>query len=419
LTFSPLLSNLPTHTSANIAVRVTAAAERALRKGHPWCYESAITHQSRDGEPGDLAVIFDNKRNFLAVGLYDPTSMIRVRVLQHRKPAKIDESWFATQLLKAIALRAPLVSQPAERLTNGYRLVHGENDGLPGLVIDRYADTLVMKLYSPVWVPHLASVCSALSEIHPAKYLILRLNRSLQDHPSLLYGLYDGLPLSGTAQEKAVLFQENGLFFESDPIHGQKTGFFLDQRENRARVETLSAGKSVLNVFAYTGGFSVYAARGGATRVISLDQSTPACQAAERNMAHNRQHHAIAAVNHETVAEDAFTALHRMADQHETFDIVILDPPMFAQQLAQVSTAIAAYQRLTRLGLKILRPGGILVQASCSNKVSEEEFFDAVHHAAYQVYRPLDEMERTSHALDHPITFPEGAYLKCLFAKAP
>lgn len=419
MTLSPLLSSLPAPASANIAIRVTAAAERALRKGHPWCYESAITHQSRDGAAGDLAVIFDSKRNFLAVGLYDPTSMIRVRVLQHRKSAQINEEWFVEQLQQAKALRAPLIDLPQERCTNGYRLLHGENDNFPGLVIDRYADTLVMKLYTPAWIPHLPIVCNALVQVQPAERIILRLSRALQDQPSLLYGLEDGLPLLGSVPDGPVLFQENGLTFEAEPIHGQKTGFFLDQRENRARVEALAAGKTVLNVFAYTGGFSVYAARGGATRVVNLDQSLPACQAAERNMTHNQHYPNVAAAIHETIAEDAFTALHAMADQHESFDIVILDPPMFAQQRAQVSTAIAAYQRLTRLGLKVLRPGGILVQASCSNKVSAEEFFDAVHHAAYQVYRPLDEMEHTSHALDHPITFPEGSYLKCLFAKAP
>ncbi len=201
MTFSPLLSKLPDPADSNIAIRVKPAAERALRKGHPWCYESAIIHQSREGAPGDLAVIFDSKRSFLAVGLYDPTSMIRVRILQHRKSAQINTDWFAGQLEKAIQLRAPLANKPAERRTTGYRLVHGENDGLPGLVIDRYDGTLVMKLYTPAWIPHLPAVCTALSRVHPAERLILRLNRSLQDQPELLHGLHDGLALTGTVPE--------------------------------------------------------------------------------------------------------------------------------------------------------------------------------------------------------------------------
>ncbi len=419
MTFSPVLSNLPALAASNIAMRVKPAAERALRKGHPWCYESAITHQSRDGAPGDLAVIFDSKRNFLAVGLYDPTSMIRVRILQHRKSAQIDTNWFAARLEQAVQLRTPLANKPAERRTTGYRLVHGENDGLPGLVIDRYADTLVMKLYTPAWIPHLDAVCAALSKTHPAERLILRLSRSLQDQPELLYGLNDGLALAGAIPEGPILFQENGLFFESDPIHGQKTGFFLDQRENRARVETLSAGKSVLNVFAYTGGFSVYAARGGASQVVSVDLSKPACDAALRNMAHNRQIPAVAAAVHRAIAEDAFIVMNQMKTDQEQFDLVIIDPPMFAQNQTQIAAAVSAYRRLTQMGLGVLRPGGILVQASCSSRVDAETFFNTIHQTAREIGRPLQEMERTGHALDHPVTYPEGAYLKCLFAKAP
>ena len=319
MNFNTILSNLPVPSSSNIAVRVTPAAERALRKGHPWCYESAITHQSRNGAPGDLAVIFDSKRNFLAVGLYDPTSMIRVRILQNRKSARINTDWFAEQLEKAVrlrALRSPISPQNAAPPDTDWYT--GENDGLPGLVMDRYADTVVIKLYTPAWIPHLNAVCSALSSIHPAERLILRLSRSLQDQPDLLYGLTDGLILAGPELNGPILFQENGLFFESDPIHGQKTGFFLDQRENRDRVETLSAGKSVLNVFAYTGGFSVYAARGGAREVVSVDLSKPACEAALRNMQHNRQDPAITAAVHQTIAEDAFVVMSQMKNRSRT-----------------------------------------------------------------------------------------------------
>ena len=419
MTFNPILSTLPAPAESNIAVRVTPAAERALRKGHPWCYESAITHQSREGTPGELAVIFDSKRSFLAVGLYDPTSMIRVRILQHRKSAQINTDWFAERLEKATQIRSPLANTPPERRTTGYRLVHGENDGLPGLVIDRYADTLVMKLYTPAWIPHLAAVYTALSRIHPAQRLILRLSHSLQDQPALLYGLHDGFILAGPELDGPILFQENGLFFESDPIQGQKTGFFLDQRENRARVETLSAGKSVLNVFAYTGGFSVYAARGGASQIISVDLSKPACDAALRNMDHNRQNPAVSAAVHETIAEDAFVVMSQMKVKNTQFDIVIIDPPMFAHNQNQISAAVSAYRRLTKMGLDLLRPGGILVQASCSSRVDAETFFDTIHQAARGTGRSLQENERTGHALDHPITYPEGAYLKCLFARAP
>ena len=287
--FNILLSQIPGPNAKHIALRVSPPAEHALRQGHPWIFDQAITEQSHAGSPGDLAVIFDDRRRFLAVGLYDPTSPIRVRILQSRQPATINADWFKTRLAAAASLRSPLIEQPAERATTGYRLVHGENDGFPGLVIDRYAETLVIKLYTPAWIPHLKEFCSALAQVSPAEGLILRLSRSLLKQTEFLSGLSDGLALSGPPLAGPILFQENGLVFEADPILGQKTGFFLDQRENRARVERLSRDKSVLNVFAYTGGFSVYAARGGARQVVSVDISAPAMQAAIRNMAHNRQ----------------------------------------------------------------------------------------------------------------------------------
>jgi 23S rRNA (cytosine1962-C5)-methyltransferase len=414
------LSQLPGPATKRIALRVSAPAERALRHGHPWVFDQSITEQSHAGAPGDLAVIFDAKRRFLAVGLYDPTSAIRVRILQHRQPATIDADWFEVKLVTANRLRKPLTEQPTEFVTDGYRLVHGENDGLPGLVIDRYADTLVLKIYSPIWMPHLKEFCSALSQTNPAERLILRLSRSLAKQTEFLYGLEDGMTLAGQAPEAPLLFRENGLIFECDPIHGQKTGFFLDQRENRARVEGLSRGKSVLNVFAYTGGFSVYAARGGAKEIVSVDISAPALEAAKRNFSHNQHIPAVKSALHETIAEDAFEVLAQigMESQKRLFDLVIIDPPMFAQNQDQVAAGLAAYRKLTRLGLGVLHAGGILVQASCSSRIEAGTFFDSIHQTARESKRRLTEIERSAHALDHPVEFEEGAYLKCLFATA-
>jgi 23S rRNA (cytosine1962-C5)-methyltransferase len=407
--FIPFLSQLPAPPAKRIALRISAPAERALQQGHPWIFDGSITTQSHTGAPGDLAVIFDDKRRFLAVGLYDPASPIRVRVLQNRHPVVINADWFQGKLASAAQIRFPLEKTD----TNGYRLVHGENDGLPGLVVDRYADALVLKLYTPAWIPHLKEFCEALAQANPAEHLILRLSRSLQKQAELLQGLSDGMALSLQTPPGLLLFKENGLTFESDPIDGQKTGFFLDQRDNRARVEKLSGHKSVLNVFAYTGGFSVYAARGGAKEVVSVDISLPALEAAVRNMGHNQLD-----TPHETMAEDAFEALARMESQKRLFDLVIIDPPMFAQNEKQIESALAAYRKLTRLGLGVLRPGGTLVQASCSSRVDAESFFESIHRSAREAGRKMTEIERSGHALDHPITFKEGAYLKCLFATA-
>jgi 23S rRNA (cytosine1962-C5)-methyltransferase len=401
-----------------VAVRVTPEAERALRRGHPWLFDRAIRQQSHDGRAGDLAVVFDRKRRFLAVGLYDPRSSIRVRVLQHGKPAAIDRDWFRDRLVSAARLRAPLLRGSPGAVTTGYRLVHGENDGLPGLVIDRYEETAVVKIYTPAWIPHLEDVLFALASVSPAERLVLRLGRTVQARPQALCGLGDGMILSGPNLDGPVSFRENGLCFEADPVHGQKTGFYLDQRDNRARVERIANGKAVLDVFAYTGGFSVYAARGGARRVVSVDASVPALQVATHNLAHNRHIPAVAAASHETLAGDAFEVLAEMGEDGRCFDVVIVDPPAFAQNEAQVAQALSAYGRLTHLSLGVLRPGGTLVQASCSGRVDAETFFETVNRAAAQAGRPLREIERTGHALDHPITFKEGAYLKCLFAIA-
>ena len=410
---------MPGPPARRIALRVTPEAERALRRGHPWLFDRAISEQSHDGPPGTLAVVFDRKRRFLAVGLYDPHSSIPVRILHHGAPAAIDRNWFRARLASAVQLRAPLLEGPPEHGSTGYRLVHGENDGLPGLVVDRYAETLVLKLYTPAWIPHLKDVLSALVNVAPAQRLVLRLGREMQTRPQHLYNLSDGMILFGPDLDSPLLFRENGLYFEVDPVRGQKTGFFLDQRDNRARAETLAEGQAVLNLFAYSGGFSVYAARGGAREITSVDTSTPALQAATRNLAHNRHIPAVAAASHEIVVQDGFQVLAQMGKEGRRFDMVIVDPPAFAQKKDQTAQALAAYGRLTRLSLAVLQPGGTLIQASCSSQVKPETFFEAINRAAVQAGRPLREIERTGHPLDHPITFREGAYLKCLFTVAP
>jgi 23S rRNA (cytosine1962-C5)-methyltransferase len=407
---------LPKVSERRLSLRLTPAGEKKMRQGGPWIYDTWVPEDPM-GLPGDLAVVFDGKKRFVGIGLWDPTSSIRLRVLHAGSPVKIDAAWFHGKLAGAAALRATLMDDPAHK-TDGYRLVNGENDGLPGVVVDAFADTCVIKLYSPCWIPHLPVLWEGLMAIHGWERVVLRLNRAMQSQPKHLHGLRDGQILSGPELSGPVLFRENGIVFEAEPVIGQKTGFFLDQRDNRARVEALSRGRDVLNVFSYTGGFSVYAARGGAKSVTSVDLSVPATEAARRNFAHNRFDPTVARCPHEALAQDAFVALEEMRKTGKRFGLVVLDPPMFAQSRAEVETALAAYARLTRLGLSVLAPGGVLVQASCSNRVDAESFFACIHEAARQAGRPLEEIERTGHALDHPVTFEQGSYLKCLFAKA-
>ncbi|GAB4521980.1 MAG: 23S rRNA (cytosine(2499)-C(5))-methyltransferase [Anaerolineae bacterium] len=395
-----------------LALHVTRHAERALREGHPWLFDQSITKQNQDGQPGDLAVIFDHKNRFLAIGLYDPVSPIRVKVLHHTTSTQINRAWFIEKIAQAVLRRAPLM----ESETNGYRLIHGENDGLPGLVVDRYADTLVIKLYSAAWIPHVDDVIVGLQAAQPHHRLVLRLNRQMQQAPELNNGLVDGQILTGDPLDEPIVIQENGLRFYADVVHGHKTGFFFDQRDNRAFAGKLARGRRVLDVYAYAGAFSLYAASGGAQQVLSLDISAPALVDAQKNFALNQEHPAVAAAQHDILVADAFEGLRQLHTEGRSFNMVIVDPPSFAKSAEEVDRALVAYRQLTELALNVLEPQGVFVMASCSSRVSAEVFFHTVHGAASQAGRLLMEQRRTAHALDHPIGFPEGAYLKCLFA---
>lgn len=377
-------------------------------------YAEGIKQQRHPGRAGDLAVIFDRKDRFLAIGLYDPDSPIRVRILHQGDPQRIDGAWFQAQLRTALDRRSELSASG----TTGFRMVHGENDGLPGLVVDRYGQSMVVKIYTCAWLTHLGDVLAGLDALVDSERVVLRLSRavaSAAEQEDL--GVHDGQILSGSAPSGPVEFQENGLLFEADLVSGQKTGFFLDQRDNRARLERYAAGKSsVLNVFAYTGGFSLYAARGGARSVTSLDVSAPALSAAERNFRRNRSDAAVAAARHQVIRGDAFEVMAAMRDRGERFDAVVLDPPSFADSKAHVEGALRAYARVARLGLDLLPERGLFVMASCTSRITGDRFRALVADAVAESGRTMRILEQTGHAVDHPIGFPEGAYLKCIFA---
>lgn len=414
-----LLARLPVASRRRIALYVKPAAERAARHGHPWIFEDSIVKQSHQGSAGDLAVVFDKKQRFLAIGLYDPFSPIRVRLLHSGRPTPIDNSWLAGKLERATALRNELSST----LTTAYRLVHGENDGLPGLVIDRYANNLVLKIYTSAWVPYLADLAEALEGIFGYHRLILRLGKIVQQPVEELFGLSDGLVLSGSDLPDVVSFLENGLHFQADLIRGQKTGFFLDQRENRARTERLVASvndlKKVLNVFAYTGAFSLYAARGGARSIQSVDVSSGALAIAERHFQINSDWPAIVKAKHAIRVGDAFQVLEELNTGRQRFDLVIVDPPSFARSGADVEKALAAYRRLAGLAIGIVRPGGVLVMCSCTGRVSSGSFYRIIQETAREKGRTLQDVRKHGHPRDHPIGFAQGEYLKCLMARIP
>jgi 23S rRNA (cytosine1962-C5)-methyltransferase len=413
---SPIGVNLPDHLPTpapkRIAVRITPDATRHVKVGHPWVYDDSITSLSHRGAAGDLAVIFDNDRNFMAIGLYDPASPIRIKVLHRGKPAQINGDWWRAQLTAALAKRATVTSG---NRTTGYRVVNGESDGFPGCVVDRYADTLVLKLYTTAWIPHLADLVPAIVDVLSPESIVLRLARAVRSDN--LHGLTEGMAIYGEAPTSPVLFYENGLQFEADVIEGQKTGHFLDQRDNREFVRSMVGGATVLDVFASTGGFSVYAAAGGALEVTSVDLSEPTLDVAARNMAHNLDNPNVRACKHLSIVGDAFEVMDRLLRRKTTFDVVIVDPPSFAQRQTSVDRALHAYGQLTERAVKLLTPGGLLVQASCSSRVTSDEFYATVRRSAVFGEYDLHELRRTGHAADHPVTFAEGAYLKALFAR--
>ena len=267
-----------------IAVRVTRDGQRQIRGGHPWVFDRSITSLSHEGAPGDLAVVFDDKRRFLAIGLFDPASPIRVRVLHHGDPAPIDASWWRSQLALALTARRPL-TDPGD--VTGYRVLNGENDGFGGLVVDRFGSTLVVKCYSTAWFVHLDDVVAALVDALDPQNVVLRLARNLP--ADSVAGRHDGQALIGRAVEPAP-FVEHGLSFHALPLSGQKTGWFLDQRANRRRTAELCRDARVLDVFSAGGGFSVHAAAGGAASVDSIDSSAGRDRVGEREPGAQSRH---------------------------------------------------------------------------------------------------------------------------------
>lgn len=397
-----------------IAIKVKPSVEKIIRKGHPWLFENGITKVSKEGKAGDLAIIFDNKKNkFLAIGLYDPYSPIRVKILQSNQSATINEAWFESKIQTAYDKRLPLLQTE----TNSYRLIYGENDGLPSLIADVYDDVLVLKIYSLIWLRYLDVLQPILLKISQCKTLVLRLSRNVEQQKTELNGLYNGQVLHGTLENRlsrdlgeTIIFTEHGLKFQANVIKGHKTGYFLDHRHNRKKVGELAKGKTVLDVFSYAGGFSVHALAGGAKEVVSLDISKQALELSKENAALNPHRG-----THKTMAVDAFEGLENLRQAGKKFDVVIIDPPSFAKKDTEKERALKSYGRLAKLGVQLVAKNGILLLASCSSRVTADDFFETVLPIVQNSKRPFHITEKTFHDIDHPITFREGAYLKSIY----
>ena len=377
--------------------------EESLKRFHPWVFSGAIHHADDGIQEGEIVRVLTNEGEFIAVGHYQVGS-IAVRVLSFHDVV-IDESFWESRLTAAFDVRKAIgVAQNPNN--NTYRLVHGEGDNLPGLIIDCYGQTAVMQAHSVGMHVCREAVCKALVKV---------MGDNIQH---VFYKSETTLPFkAGLGQENDFLYGgsddniaiENGLKFRVDWLRGQKTGFFVDQRDNRALLESYSKGRSVLNMFCYTGGFSVYAMRGGAKLVHSVDSSAKAIDLTNANVEMNfpgdERHHAF--------CDDAFKYLDANDDK---YDLMILDPPAFAKHRAALHNALKGYTRLNVKGFERIKNGGILFTFSCSQVVTKEQFRNAVFTAAAQAGRKVRILHQLHQPADHPINIyhPEGEYLKGL-----
>ena len=377
--------------------------EESLNRFHPWIFSGAIHHMDDNIEEGELVNIFTASNEFIAVGHYQIGS-IAIRVFTFSK-VEISYDFWCDRLSSALKMRQN-VGIADNNMNNTYRLVHGEGDYLPGLVIDCYGETAVMQAHSVGMHVCREEICRALIKVmgERIKHVYYKSETTLPFKAEL--GQENGFMYGETDNDIAI---ENGLKFHVDWLRGQKTGFFVDQRENRNLLEHYAKGKSVLNMFCYTGGFSVYAMRGQAKLVHSVDSSAKAVELTNRNIALNFPDD----LRHEAFCEDAFKYLD---NNDNKYDLIILDPPAFAKHRAALRNALKGYTRLNVKGLQRIKHGGILFTFSCSQVVSKEHFRNAVFTAAAQAGRKVRILHQLHQPADHPINIyhPEGEYLKGL-----
>jgi len=380
--------------------------ERSLVGGHPWLFSGSVAKIKGRPDPGEIMLATTAEGQPLALGFYNPQSDIAFRMLTRDVAGPVDQEFWQRQLRDAAALRKRIL--PSD--TTAFRMVNAEGDGMPGLVVDRYGDYLVMVVSTAGMERRREILIEAMVDEYRPLGILER-----SDGPARrLEGLADrNVWVWGEEALERISIRENGLSFETDILTGQKTGFFLDQRDNRRQIGLLSKGLSVLNCFSYTGAFSVYAARGGAKRVVSVDSSEPANVAARRHLEMN----GFPADAHPVLREDVFQYLRKT---EEFFDLIILDPPAFAKSRRDVQRAARGYKDINLQAFRRLAPGGILATFSCSNAIDEALFEKIVLGAARDAGKTLRLLKKLAAAPDHPtsLAHSEGRYLKGLIVNA-
>lgn len=387
------------------SITLKPGREKSLLRRHPWVFSGAVSRVDGNLQPGQTVDILSDKQQFLARGAYSPVSQIRVRVWTFDPHENVDSGFFSRRMQAAILKRAPL---ELEKATDAIRLIHGESDGLPGLIVDRYGSCLVVQLLSVGADAWRDTIADALVDLTGVENIYERSDADIRE----LEGLTSR---SGNLRGKTpevISINESGIHFKVNISEGHKTGFYLDQRRNRQRVRSLAEGRDVLDCFCYTGGFSINALAGGAKSVLSVDSSATALELLRENVNLN----ALPSDRLQTLEADVFQALRKFRDEGRSFDLIILDPPKFAPTAAQVEKAARGYKDINLLAFKLLRPGGILATFSCSGGVDAALFQKIIAGAALDAGVNASIVEYLSQDGDHPVAlnFPEGAYLKGL-----
>lgn len=403
-------------------VTLKPGRDKPVRHRHPWIFSGAIAHIDRSAQDGAVVDVLDSEGQWLARGYLNRRSQIQLRLLTWNQAEVVDAGFWESRLKRAMEGRITLANDPS---TDAYRLVYAESDGLPGLIVDRYGSWLVMQSLTlgiervkSLLVNLLAELCRPEGIVERSD-VDIRQKEGLAPMAGLLYGrlppLTDTHPVAGST-DGVVTIHEHGHRFLVDLLRGQKTGFYLDQRENRMRVMPFCPGARVLNAFSYTGGFAVYALAAGARQVINVDSSLEALRLGERNLLLNGFDPDAQA---EGIAGNVFDVLRGWRAAKERFDVVVLDPPKFAHSQRRVEHAARAYKDINLLAMQLLVPGGTLVTFSCSGLVSSDLFQKIVFGASVDAGRDAQVVERLSQGSDHPLllSFPEGEYLKGLICR--
>ncbi len=392
------------------SVTLKKSADSFIKRKHPWIFSGAIEKVEGNPSNGQTVQILTSNKTLVGYGSYSPSSQIRVRVWSFDPKEKIDEDFFRKKIFSAFELRKQIIDTSR---TNAYRIINAESDGFPGLILDRYGEYLVCQFLSAgadfnkeIMIELLSEVFKPVG-IYERSDVEVRTKEGLQPAKGLL---------RGTLPDDFIEVEENGLKFFVDLKNGHKTGFYLDQRDNRMLVSEFSKGKIVLNCFSYTGGFSVYALASGAKKVTQVEASSFAIELSNKNFELNNLNPSLV----ENINGDVFEILRKFRDERRTFDLIILDPPKFAESASQIPKASRGYKDINLLAFKLLNPRGILFTFSCSGHISQELFQKIVADAALDSGREVKIIKQLTQSSDHPVStnFPEGLYLKGLICYA-